>query len=186
MQTYYRNKGRELPGNHNWALLSELHQEQSRRWKGIAEEHVCDVLQMASQWTQDAVKRLIHEEAVQSEVEGILRERLENAKKLALDELEQLVDDERKSPLTYNHYYTDNVQQDRLNAQRAAIKDAIHLVTDQDWARKSHISNRPKDIERFVHSLQDRITVDMDEQACNEAMAQLNAYYKVFQPEASE
>ncbi|KAH7115498.1 hypothetical protein B0J13DRAFT_459625, partial [Dactylonectria estremocensis] len=35
------------------------------------------------------------------------------------------------------------------------------------------------EIEKFVSALQSRITVNMDEQACNEALTELHAYYKV-------
>lgn len=104
---------------------------------------------------------------------------LDKAKQLALAELSNLVDDERRSPLTYNHYYTDNVQKSRLASERATFRKAIALVTEENWHGKLHISNHPDSIENFVSAIEARITVDMDEQACNESLTQLNAYYKV-------
>lgn len=94
-------------------------------------------------------------------------------------ELEKLSEDEKGSPLTYNHYYTDNVQKSRLNAQKTAVRTAIAQVTEQDWRGKLHISNHQDDIDRFVSAIESRITVDMDEQACKEALTELDAYYKV-------
>ncbi|RKK96868.1 hypothetical protein BFJ68_g14192 [Fusarium oxysporum] len=96
-----------------------------------------------------------------------------------VNELDKLIQDEKRSPLTYNHYYTDNVQKARLNFQRTAIKDVMAEVTQLDWHGKLHISNSSVEIEKFVSALQARITVNMDEQACNEAVTELNAYYKV-------
>ncbi|KAF5120275.1 Interferon-induced GTP-binding protein Mx [Metarhizium anisopliae] len=176
---YARTRGRELPGNYNWALLSELFHEQSRRWPSIAEDHVQSVLNIALQWIDQAVARLIPEERLRFEVKSILQDWLDTAEQLALAELEKLTEDEKGSPLTYNHYYTDNVQKSRLDAQKTAVRTAIAQVTEQDWHGKLHISNHQDDIDRFVSAIESRITVDMDEQACKEALTELDAYYKV-------
>ncbi|KFH42507.1 Interferon-induced GTP-binding protein Mx-like protein [Hapsidospora chrysogenum ATCC 11550] len=177
-QAYSRTRGRELPGNYNSALLAELFQEQSRPWTHIAEAHIYDVLGIASQWIRLANERLVHEESLRREIDAMLREWLENTEKLALDELNKLIDDERRSPLTYNHYYTDNIQKARLDTQKTAVKNAVNLVAAQDWHGKLHISNVQNDIDRFVSSIGSRITVDMDEQACHEAKTELDSYYK--------
>ncbi|POR34376.1 Interferon-induced GTP-binding protein Mx-like protein, partial [Tolypocladium paradoxum] len=173
------SKGKELPGNYNAALLAELFHEQSRRWRGIAEVHVHDVLHIVSKWTRCAVRNLIHEEKLRGEVGTILEDWLENTEQLALQELANLIEDERRSPLTYNHYYTDNVPNSRLDNQRTAVENAIRPVTAQDWNGKLHISNNQYDVEKFMSAIGSKITVDMDEQTCNEAMTQLDAYYKV-------
>lgn len=109
----------------------------------------------------------------------MLTDALEKAKKSAIEELNRLLRDERQSPLTYNHYYTDNVQKARLDEQRAAVRSAIGAVTLEDHHGRLHISNHADDIERFITAIQSRITVDMDDSACKEALTQLEAYYKV-------
>ncbi|KAI3399279.1 hypothetical protein diail_7233 [Diaporthe ilicicola] len=176
---HLRTRGKELPGNHNPALLAELFCEQSERWQGIAAAHVRDVLEIVAQWIHRATETVIQEERLRGEVSTILQDWLEQIQGLAMGELAKLLEDERRGPLTYNHYYTDNVQKSRLDAQRAAIRHAIDLVTTHDWNGKLHISNIHNDIEKFVSAINSRITVDMDEQACNEAVTELNAYYKV-------
>ncbi|KAM0259705.1 hypothetical protein ACHAQJ_003139 [Trichoderma viride] len=156
---------------------SELFQEQSKRWPDIAETHIHSVLKTVSQWIQLAVERLIPEESMRGQIHLMLQEWLEGTEKLALEELEKLTEDERRSPLTYNHYYTDNIQKSRLDAQKKAVQNAVQA--EHDSQGKLHISNVTVDIERFVSSIGSRITIDMDEQACNEAITQLRAYYKV-------
>jgi hypothetical protein len=89
-----------------------------------------------------------------------------------LSALARMIDDEQRSPLTYNHYYTDNVQKKRLQNQRVAVREAIDVVTQHDWNGKLHISNHSDDINRFISAIESRITVDMDEQACKEALIQ--------------
>lgn len=52
-------------------------------------------------------------------------------------------------------------------------------ATDHEWNGKLHISNSAVDGQKLLAALQRRINVDMDLQACEEALAGLNAYYKV-------
>lgn len=131
------------------------------------------------EWVRCATGTLIQDEKLRENLTTILQEWLENTEKLANEELAKLLGDERRNPLTYNHYYTDNVQKSRLDTQRAAFRHAVGLVATHDWNGKLHISNSHSDIEKFVSAIGLRITVDMDEQACNEAITELNAYYKV-------
>ncbi|UKZ83803.1 hypothetical protein TrVFT333_011616 [Trichoderma virens FT-333] len=176
-KAYSRTKGKELPGNYNSALLAELFHEQSCLWHSIAESHIHTILEIVSEWIQLAVQRLIPEENMRAQIHVMLQEWLENTEKNALGELEKLVDDERRSPLTYNHYYTDNVQKARQDAQKRAVEKAVSA--ERDVNGKIHISNVQVDIEKFVAAIGSRITVDMDEQACNDAITELHAYYKV-------
>jgi hypothetical protein len=170
-----------LPGNHNSALLAELFHEQSRRWASIAEAHVSAIREIISQWTEKAVKNVIREDedGLRRAIGSILQDSLDNCEKLALEELNKLLEDERRSPLTYNHYYTDNIQKSRGDMQKAAVRNAINLTKAEDWNGKLHINNDTWGIERFVSAVESRIIVDMDEQACKEALTQLKAYYKV-------
>ncbi|KAI5456200.1 P-loop containing nucleoside triphosphate hydrolase protein [Mariannaea sp. PMI_226] len=179
MEVYIRTKGKELPGNFNSALLGELFLEQSKPWSSIAELHLEKVLEMVSVWVRQAIDRICQEEQLCQEVKEMLQEWLQSVRKKACNELDKLIQDEKRGPLTYNHYYTDNVQKARLNSQRLAMKDVVAGVAEEDWHGKLHISNHPVEIDRFVSALQAKVTVNMDKQACNEAHIELNAYYKV-------
>lgn len=130
-------------------------------------------------WTHKAIKRLIPEEILRGKIDKIWQGYLDKEKKDALAELNKLMEDECRDPLTYNHYYTDNIQKSRLNMQKSVVRNAIAVVTEQDLNGKLHISNVSRDIEKFLHGLESRIEVDMAEQACKDALTQLNAYYKV-------
>ncbi|KAK3672639.1 hypothetical protein LTR78_007451 [Recurvomyces mirabilis] len=110
--------------------------------------------------------------------EGILAA-LEAMKKNADEELNRLWIDEAQQPVTYNHYYTDNIQKARNDSARKALKKAMDETTHQDYGGRIHISNNNVDIQNLLGLLQDRIVVNMDEQACSEGRGALNAYYKV-------
>ncbi|KAL7812134.1 P-loop containing nucleoside triphosphate hydrolase protein [Trichoderma aethiopicum] len=175
-QAHSRTRGKELPGNHNPALLQELFREQSSPWLGIAELHVDRTIAIVRQWIDHALERLHPEKDVQYRIQIILYSWLINAQKSALGELQKLIDDERRGPLTYNHYYTDNVQKTRLEAQRQAVQRAVHQKKDS--LGRLRLDNE-RDIESFVEAIKITVTADMDEEACNEALIQLGAYYKV-------
>ncbi|OLN97026.1 Interferon-induced GTP-binding protein Mx2 [Colletotrichum chlorophyti] len=178
-QTYLKTRGRELPGNYNNVLLSELFHEQSSPWRNIAEQHVSTVLEDVSLWVEEAIDNLVHEERLRREVFVLCNERLGASRTRAFEELNKILSDENKHPITYNHYYTDNIQKARHDSQKQAVRQALRMATAEDWKGKCHISNLPEDMDRLLNSLQLRICVDMERQACNEALAGLKAYYKV-------
>lgn len=122
---------------------------------------------------------IIEEEPVKTKIEQLTTEKLELLKSAAKAELQKLIDDEKGHPITYNHYYTDNIQHARQDSMKASIRTAMKGVVDEDWHGRLHVSNTSFDSSKLLASLQNRVVVNMDDQACAEALAGLNAYYKV-------
>ncbi|KAK0860499.1 hypothetical protein LTR87_017283 [Friedmanniomyces endolithicus] len=94
-------------------------------------------------------------------------------------ELEVLIEDERQQPITFNHYYTDNVQKARQSDSQDLISTVIQDAANNDYGGALHTSNNGIDMQRLIKALQRRVIVDIDKQACAEARAGLDAYYKV-------
>lgn len=127
-----------------------------------------------------AVCHITQDEQVRIEVMELTSTSLQKSKHSAEMELACLWEDEKQQPITYNHYYTDNVQNARQESTKKLIRKAMDATKD-DWNGKLHVSNNSVDAEKLLASLQRRIIVDMDGQACAEALAGLLAYYKVRQ-----
>ncbi|KAL4863924.1 hypothetical protein BDV12DRAFT_201641 [Aspergillus spectabilis] len=178
-EVYHRTRGRELPGNYNHALLAELFHSQSMNWGKIAREHVDAVANLVSTFLQAALKFVIKDIKVRQNVQNCVEKSVQGNMKRAIDELNVLLEDEARQPITYNHYYTDNVQKARNDQSNHQIRDSIHNAIRTDWNGKFHVSNSSDGIEKLVTSLQQRVVVDMTKQACSEAQNDLNAYYKV-------
>jgi hypothetical protein len=176
---YLRTRGRELPGNYNHVLLAELFLEQSSRWLLIAKAHVDGIIVMVSKWLRQAVARGFPEDKLGQDVLAICNLWIDEAGARAFQELRKLEEDERRQPITYNHYYTDNVQKSRHDFFREAVEGAIKETASSDYFGKLHVSNSPSELERFLGAMKRKINVDMDEQACTEALAGLDAYYNV-------
>ncbi|KAF4253645.1 hypothetical protein KXX13_006461 [Aspergillus fumigatus] len=177
---YDRTRGRELPGNGNHALLSELFHEQSSRWGDIARDHVNAITDLVYQFVQSACAFVIKDTNARQTISSIITEKLGDNAKGALHELSKLLADEAGYPITYNHYYTDNVQRTRNNRWRQDLRTSLNNAITQDWNSRFHVNNSPDEISRLVTSLQNHhIIVDMEERACYEAEMDLDAYYKV-------
>lgn len=97
----------------------------------------------------------------------------------AEEELSKLWADEQEHPITYNHYYTNNVQKSRLDATQDLIERALENVdgVDEDALGGEAISNMNVDI--LIDALRSNVVVDVDEQACSEALDELESYYEV-------
>ena len=122
---------------------------------------------------------MIPEEKVRTEILQLTASRLELSRQNAQAELQKIVNDEKRQPITYNHYFTDNIQNARQDSLKKIVQSALNRVVKEDWNGKLHVSNNQLDSEKLLGSLQRRVVVNMDDQACSEARAGLTAYYKV-------
>ena len=128
---------------------------------------------------KSALSHIVQDEQVLNELLEITIASLQRSRQNAEEELKNLCQDEKQQPITYNHYYTDNVQKSRQDSTRQMIRKAMDEAKQEDWNGRFHISNTQVDAEKLLTSLQNRINIDMNNQACAEALAGLDAYYKV-------
>ncbi|KAI6853806.1 hypothetical protein KC365_g15983 [Hortaea werneckii] len=122
---------------------------------------------------------ITHEERIRLETSKQVHEHLAIHMSGAEKELGHLLEDEQQQPITYNHYYTDNIQKARQDASRDSITKIVKDIADEDFHGAMHISNNGFDVKRLVSALQKRVIVNMDEQACSEVRTGLDAYYKI-------
>ncbi|KAI9805818.1 MAG: hypothetical protein M1825_000432 [Sarcosagium campestre] len=169
-KAYQNNRGKELPGNTNHILLSELYHEQSSLWDGIALKHVDHVYKQTLHFVLSVLKHVVKEEAVRQKIRGIVTASFEMRLAAAHEELNRLKKDEERQPITYNHYYTDNIQKERGNSPEQ-IRLAVQALTLPN--------GQTVHPETLTKMLQRTLITDMDEQACAEVKAGLSAYYKV-------
>ena len=145
----------------------------------MASKHVEAVFRQLRVFIESLANHISDEERIVLAVKEQVDQRLADYMSKAEAELATLLDDERQQPITYNHYYTDNVQKSRQADARELISDIMQETAANEWNGALHISNNGEDVTRLINALQQRVEVDMDEQACAEARAGLSAYYKV-------
>jgi hypothetical protein len=65
--------------------------------------------------------RPIREDNIQREVSTFTSSRLDKGARLVSQELQKIVTDEKLQLITYNHYYTNNIQKVRQDSLRESI-----------------------------------------------------------------
>jgi hypothetical protein len=178
-QVYHATRGRELPGNYNHALLSELFHEQCSRWADIAKNHLQTVSNLVDRFVRAVLVHVVADDQVRSGIQQRIRRSLDTNLQSAQEELDKILLDEQAQPITYNHYYTDNIQNARSDAAKKKLQDSMDYAITNDRNGKLQVSKTTVDLQKLSTSLQTRVVVDMTEQACIESLAALDAYYKV-------
>lgn len=135
-----------------------------------------NIFQAISSFVQKALTAVVVEEDMRADIQSIATTKLEDVRKLAQDELQRILDDEKRQPITYNHYYADNIQNARQKSLEQAIEKARTIKSNRKG--KNLTDNTDVDLELLLIDLQRKV-VNMDDQACLEAVDGLNAYYKV-------
>ncbi|KAJ5787101.1 Dynamin [Penicillium paradoxum] len=178
-QVYIQTRGRELPGNYNHSFLAELFHVQSSRWALIAREHINSISKIVSQFANLALIHVIKDGKIRENVNCLIQAALEANVEASEHELAKLLEDETRQPITYNHYYTDNIQKARHDNSMQQIEKSVRDAIAPDWNGRHNLPNTENDIAGLLKSLKSRLVVDMKEQACLDAKTDLNAYYKV-------
>ena len=83
-------------------------------------------------FVRDALNHVIRDEQVQAETTETAITALQGQKRKANEELEMLLEDERRQPITHNHYHAHHVQKSPQESTRALIRKAMVDCTDQD------------------------------------------------------
>lgn len=120
--TMEKNRGRELPGNFNPVLIGELFHIQSQNWNAIAKAYVDMVIKACSNFCRRLLGQLCPRDVAGGYLGQILQQALDKRAENAYDELEKLRSDLLGPPITYNHYYTTNIQKSRKRKLKSSHK----------------------------------------------------------------
>jgi hypothetical protein len=153
--------------------------EQSRLWGNISKQHVKKVSLTVFDFVNQVLVHFVKETHVRKWILSYTYEHLKSAELDAMNELDKLLEDERRQPITYNHYYTDNIQKAEHDSIRKDIQQATQILREAKQKTPKTPSITEADIHTLVASLQTRIVVNMDEASCDRALCSLDAYYKV-------
>lgn len=176
-----RNRGRELPGTYNPMIVGQLFYEQSKNWAEFV-RHYTDSILKATRMTLNAI---LERTADGATGEGLMRYIINPQMDIRQRALEDMVTSvlephQRGHPITYNHYFTDNIQ--KVKAQHRK-----NLLAGKLWSffgkkiddKESHVSPRPFDLKNLLEALSHEKEEGMDRYACSEAIDCMQAYYKV-------
>lgn len=176
-QLYRDSRGLELPGSSNDVLIAEIYHAQSCRWRKIAELHLDHVVHLIENFISTLLRHIVKDERTLSELLEITYVALANNSSDAQAELHKVCEDEMAQPITYNHYFTDNVQAAHRDTTKTMVSAAIQdAQTGTIWKDSGCTS---VDNAILSASLERGFNSDMDRYACSQALIGLHAYYKV-------
>lgn len=176
-----RTRGRELPGNFNPLLIGELFWEQSKNWQELAEDHLQDVSKLCSNFVIDLLRDICPLDVSSRVQASVVEESLKRRVEAGEAELNKLLQDRKRYPMTYNHYYTLTIQKMRREKYRDkcdCLKDAASTSIMYDINR--HCAQVPKaSHDKVVRDFNEKLELDMDGHSCCDALDDLRAFYKV-------
>lgn len=170
-----------MPGNYNPSLLQGLFYAQSALWGKISRAHVDGIVVLVTQFLNSVFKSVLKDITVRDKLWKDLKTAFDNNVESSHEELGKLLQDEQGHPITYNHYYIENIQKLRSENSKELLDSAVRNATwNYSYNARGEIIF--SSVDKLVGLLHNNIEVNMVGRACSEALVDLNAYYKVIHP----
>ncbi|KAF2190472.1 GTP-binding protein [Zopfia rhizophila CBS 207.26] len=171
-----RSRGFELPGNFNPMLISQLFWEQSQPWEEIAKDHINKVARVCKEFVgmvlQHTAPPEFHGALMAISVDAAMRQALAASK----EELQKIIEDKARHPMTYNHYFTTTLQKQRQKKHSKVIQRAKQASQVNVWySNTDHTHYDPTKMEKIMA---ESIEQNMDKFSSEEALDNQRAYYK--------
>jgi hypothetical protein len=173
-----RTRGRELLGLFSPEMVNLLFKEQSSRWDGIAKQHVIDIGIVCKDYAHEVINHSIEPGVSRQILAHSVNPALEKARFAAHDELNKILRDLEDHAISYNHYFTDQLQ--LLRQKRFSVKmDELIEASKLNFKMKDDATYSLINPTTFKGKLKEALEVDMTKVSAEEALDALQAYYKV-------
>jgi len=170
-------RGRELPGTFNPMLISELFWEQSKGWEAITRRHLKKVYRKLLDFLRLALVGLAPVDVIEALFANHINQQMAARFQRANKELEGLLNDRRRHAITYNHFYTENVQKIRDRRLKEQYEAVIEAALQQQ--KKASNSGAALTKVQLMQAIATPTEASMDDYACQEALDSMLAFYKV-------
>ncbi|KAJ5100869.1 Dynamin [Penicillium angulare] len=106
-------------------IKERLFHIQSCRWKQISQAHIGSVVSLVTQFVRRALKFVVKDAGVHGKLQKHIMATFDENTDDTHEGLVKLIQDERGHPITYNHYYTDNIQKARHDEAKDSIRNSV-------------------------------------------------------------
>ena len=170
-----RSRGRELPGTFNPLLIGELFRDYASPWEGLANRHVLQVWRKVKLFLENLARFLAEDEVCDALFRLCIDPLMDKKLKAAKNEVSKLTLQQSRHPMTYNHYFTENVAK-----KESKHKDEIRAKLQAYFGGGAARLFDPKDINWLAEYLAPKSQeLNMDRVAANSTFDHMQAYYKV-------
>ncbi|KAK7892283.1 hypothetical protein LTR67_007379 [Exophiala xenobiotica] len=178
-----RSRGCELPGLFNPAIVGDLFFEQSKPWGHILNDTEEKLVAAAKTAIAAVVEHACDSTTADAIMRHIVRPNMEPIVLKLHEKVEEVLRPHtRGHPITFNHYFIDNLQKMRQRESRGVMAGKIRQFfgADPDSEPKSNRLVKPQfDCRDLLNALLTETEADMELFACKEATNAMEAYYKV-------
>ncbi|KAL5877579.1 hypothetical protein ACKVWC_006733 [Pyricularia oryzae] len=123
-----RNCGRELPGTFNPLIIGDLFREHSRPWQTIVEKYVDCSLEAVRHVIEQALGAVTVDKVANDILDRVINPTMELLEKSLRARVAEILKPYTEGhPITYNHYFTEEVQK----LQRARRKKELELLNSK-------------------------------------------------------
>lgn len=126
-----RSRGYELPGTFQPLLISQLFWEQSEPWRQIASEHIAKVARACKNFVNVVLQHCAPAEIVPRLLGFSVDDALANSMSSAQEEMDKLVADKNRHPMTYNRKYRAYLDQHSFTHSSRLLHDNFAEDSDE-------------------------------------------------------
>lgn len=175
-----RSKGRELPGTFNPLIIGDLFYKQASPWKGITELYSEKILEATRVLLELALAHCSDETTREGILMEIVGPAIESFSRQLKKKIHEIIQPHQEGhPITYNHYFTDNIQKSRQKHDETQLACRVNSFFGQNLDAGSVFIERGFNTGDLIAALTQRTEQDMDRYAASEAIYCMEAYYKV-------
>ncbi|KAI9039398.1 P-loop containing nucleoside triphosphate hydrolase protein [Aspergillus affinis] len=175
-----KTRGRELPGTFNPMIVRDLFLEQCGPWEKLTRSHIKNVWSSARDFLVLAVRYIADNATSTALVDGIIFPIFDSIwQQMEQKTTELLVLHKIGHPITYNHYFTENLQKIRAERREGELGKIIGQFFGVNDLHEPYFTERSIDLNQLLQSLLRQSEPDMVNFASAEALDCMLAYYKV-------
>ncbi|EXJ78226.1 hypothetical protein A1O3_09387 [Capronia epimyces CBS 606.96] len=180
-QRMRRSRGRELPGTFNPLIIGDLFYLQSKPWESIVTDCIDNLLEDVQKTTLPILRHILDNKSLTGLIEHVLNPAFDAIEASLRQKTRELLEPQQLGhPITYNHYFTDSVQEARVgHIYRNTARRLKEFLGGQYPQNSSSVQRFTFSIDLLVESLAGETEVSMEVFAASEAVDCMQAYYKV-------
>lgn len=169
-------------------IVGELFYEQSKSWKRLALQHLKTVWEAACTFseltTSHSTDEATSEALLQEKIDPLMEDRL---KEMTSKLVELMTPYQEGHSITYNHYFTEKIQNMREKRLEAEVVKRLKIFAHQDITSLEELrSNRRIKTTSLISALSRRNEADMDRYASSEVLDSMQAVSTAYPPRLSD
>jgi hypothetical protein len=175
------SRGRELPGMFNPLIVGDLFHEQSAPWERLMRTHLKAVWEAVRAFLELANSHLTDEVTADALLREVIDPLMDQRYQDMIAKLiELLMPHQKGHPITYNHYFTETIQNMREKRLEADVARKLsNFFGGRDLTTLEELPIKKVKTSSLISALASRKEADMDRYASSEVLDCMQAYYKV-------